>query len=79
MSLMKQYKEDTEWLTMRAMEAAWLSDPVERAESLSMMFRDCGTLSLAYHSPIEVAAKLTQIVAETYATEFMAQREGKAA
>lgn len=79
MSLMKQYAEDSQDLSLRAIEAAWLPDHIERAVSLSALFRDCGTAALVYHSPAEVAAMFVHTVAETYAAEFMAQQEGQAA
>ncbi|MGC9439246.1 hypothetical protein [Streptomyces sp. WG5] len=75
MSLMKRYAEDMEAFTMRAIEVAWHKDAGYREAAFSELLRDCETAARVYASPAEVAVLFVNHVTDTYAAEFMAQRE----
>jgi hypothetical protein len=72
---MKRYKEDCEGFQLRAVGIAWNPDPKDRAELITELFEDCGTAAAVYADPASVCALFVNLVSETYAKEFMAQRE----
>lgn len=75
MSAMKAFAEDIESLKLRAIGIAWNTDPAYRAMVLSELFDDCGTAASVYADPASVVVLFVNAVSETYAAEFMAQRE----
>lgn len=72
---MKRYAEDKETFMLRAIEAAWLTDPKNRLNALTLLFWDCGLAAKSYAEPAEVAALFVHSVAETFTAERLAQKE----
>jgi hypothetical protein len=72
---MKAFAEDTESFKLRAIGIAWNTDPGHRAAALTTLFEDCGTAAGVYADPASVVVLFVNAVSETYAAEFMAQRQ----
>lgn len=71
MSLMKAYAADMEYLTERAMRAAWEPTSTIRIAALTEVFEDCGTAAKVYKDPFKVAENLVTAVT----TAFLDQRK----
>ncbi|AWN05313.1 hypothetical protein SEA_IBANTIK_91 [Streptomyces phage Ibantik] len=75
MSLMKRYKEDCDEFQLRAVGIVWNPSKQDREELITELFEDCGTAASVYADPASVCALFVNLVSETYAAEFMVQRE----